>query len=42
MTFRLAGVRVIFGSVSVAEWPPFGGQAAHSVDRVFSLYFGCL
>ena len=28
--------------VWVAEWPPFGKIATHSVDRMFSLYFDYL
>ena len=28
-----------FSSVSVAECPPFGKKAAHSVDRMFSFVF---
>ena len=35
-------VHVNFSSVWVAEWPPFGGKAAHSVDHMFSLYFDYL
>ena len=41
MTFHLTCVHIIFSSVSVAEWPPFG-IAAHSVDHMFSLYFDYL
>ena len=26
-------------SVSVAEWPPFGKKAAHSIDHMFHLCF---
>ena len=28
-----------FSSVLVAEWPPFGKIAAHSVDHMFSFVF---
>ena len=31
----LCYVHIIFSSVSVAEWPPFGEIAAHSVDHMF-------
>ena len=31
-------VHFTFSSVWVAEWPPFGQKAAHSVGRVFSLF----
>ena len=37
MTFHLTCVHIIFSSVSVAEWPPFGKIAAHSVDQMFSV-----
>ena len=30
---------IIFSSVLVAEWPPFGKIAANSVEYMFSLYF---
>ena len=41
MTFMC--VHIIFSSVSVAEWQPFGKYiAAHSVDHMFSLYFDYL
>ena len=40
VTFHLTCVHIIFSSVSVAEWPPFG--AAHSVDHMFFLYFDYL
>ena len=39
VTFYLICVHIIFSSVSVAEWPPFGKKAAHSVDHMVSLYF---
>ena len=42
MTFHLTCVYIIFSSVLVAEWPPFGKRAAHSVERMFSLYFDYL
>ena len=31
-----------FSLVTVAEWPFFGEGAAHSIDRLFSLYFDYL
>ena len=42
MTFHLTCVRIVFSSVWVAEWPPFGEKASHSVDHMFSLYFDYL
>ena len=42
MTFHLMCVHITFNSVSVAEWPSFGGIAAYSVDHMFSLYFDYL
>ena len=42
MTFHLSCVHIIFGSVWVAEWPPFGEKTAHSVDHMFSLNFDYL
>ena len=42
MTFHLMCVHIIFGLVSVAEWPPFWKIAAHSVYYMFSLYFDYL
>ena len=38
MTFHLTRVHIIFNSVWVAEWPPSGKIAAHSVDYMFSFY----
>ena len=38
MTFHPICVHIVFSSFSVAEWPPFGEIAAHSVDHSFSLY----
>ena len=32
VTFHLTCVHIIFSSVSVAEWPPFGKIAANLVD----------
>ena len=42
MTFHLTCVHIIFSSVLVAEWPPFGKSSAHSFDHMFSLYFDYL
>ena len=43
MTFHLMCVHLIFSSVSVAEWPPFGKQLlTRFLDHVFSLYFDYL
>ena len=39
VTFHLTCVHIIFSSVWVAECPPFGKTAAHSVDHMFSVYF---
>ena len=39
MAFHLVCAHTIFSSVLVAEWPHFGETAAHSVGRMFSLYF---
>ena len=36
MTFHLMSGHIIFSSVWVAEWSPFGERAAHSVDNMFS------
>ena len=40
--FHLTCVNIIFSSVWVAEWPPFGKIAAHLVDHMFSSYFDYL
>ena len=37
--FHFMFVHYTFSSVWVAEWPPFGEIAAHSVSNLFSLYF---
>ena len=36
--FNFMFVHYTFGSVWVAEWPPFG-KTARSVSNLFSLYF---
>ena len=36
VTFHLTFVHIMLSSVWVAEWPPFGEIAAHSVDHMFS------
>ena len=38
--FHLMFVHIIFSSVKVAEWPPFGKEL--SVDHMFSLYLDYL
>ena len=42
MKFHLTCFRIIFSSVSVAEWSPFWEIAVHSADHMFSLYFDYL
>ena len=38
MTFHLTSVNIIFSSVSVAEWPPFGKQLITSVSYLCILF----
>ena len=42
MTFHLTCVYIISSASLVAELPPSGKKAAHSVDRMFTLYFDFL
>ena len=37
--FHLMFVHYTFSYVLVAEWPPFGEKAAHSVGNLYLLYF---
>ena len=41
MTFHLMYVHIIFSSVSVAEWQPFGEIAAHFVDHMLPILTIC-